>query len=175
MSSCRACFPDGKVRATDVYILASGEFFSAALRRAMLPSIAKRGRNRVDTLSKHEQDYIRDVSRIAWILDLMNRGKMKQALAQFGELRAETRKDKTVLMMRLRARNRLTKRNMPRCSTNSGGSIPRTRAPICSRSTYYSLKKDFDRALASVDRLDESLSGDGPYSNKDQPRSVKSG
>ena len=157
-------FPDGKIRAVDVYIMSTAEFFSAALRRAVLPTIANRAQSIVDRLLKNEQDYIRDLPKLTGILDLMNQGRMKEALAEFGELRPETKKQKTVLMIRLRAAQPVDQKQYAAVLEEFRTLYPKDPCFDLLSIDYYTLKRDFVRALESVDRLDKSLGGD-PYLN----------
>ncbi len=46
----QAIFADGKIRAADIYVYTHAEFFSATLRRTLLPIIANESRTLLDRL-----------------------------------------------------------------------------------------------------------------------------
>jgi hypothetical protein len=156
-------FPDGKVRATDFYAYSAGEFVSATMRRTLLPMVADRSRTILDRLLTGEKDYVRDFPRLGQAMKLLNQGKAAEAHAMFKTLRPETRKQKVVLIGRMRAAQVLHDDEEYAAVLKEFGELfPNDPCLELLSIDAFLMRKDYDGAMKAIDRLDRSVGGD-PY------------
>ncbi len=153
---------DGKIRATDLFVLSSGEFFSETLRRGVLPVVANESRTFLDKLLTGERDFISDLPKFTQVTEQINRGKMKEALSLIRGMRPETRKQKVVLLLRLRAALQVDENDYIATLEEYRTLYPKDPGLDLLSIQYYTVKKDFARALECIDRLETALGGD-PY------------
>jgi tetratricopeptide (TPR) repeat protein len=151
---------DGQVRATDFYVYLSAEFISATLKRALLPVVANLSRGFLEKLVGGEQDYIRDLPKLENIAKLSNEGKMAEALAELKSLRPQTKKEKSVLMARLRAAQASNMQEYAAVLDDFRKLYPDDPCINLLLIDYHTLRKEFPKALASVDGLDQAVGGD---------------
>jgi hypothetical protein len=154
--------PDGASRAEEVWPYGSAEYISTTIRRMVLPLAASKSRTFLDKLLTDEQDYVRDFPKLVSIIEAMKAGKMKEAVAQLKELRPETRKNKSVLLLRLRAAQEADDQEYAATLTEFRKLFPKDPCLDLLSIDYYTINKDFTRALECIDQLEESVGGD-PY------------
>lgn len=71
--------PDHKIRASDLYLYATGEFFTESVHRALLPAAASQSRSFLEKLVSKEQDFVLDLPKIQPISEAMAQGRKKDA------------------------------------------------------------------------------------------------
>jgi hypothetical protein len=153
-------FPDGQVRATDFYAYSAGEFVSATMRRTLLPMVADRSRTILDRLLAGEKDYVRDFPRLGQAMKLLNQGKPAEAHALFKTLRPETRKQKVVLIGRMRAAQVLRDDEEYAAVLKEFGELfPNDPCLELLSIDAFLMRKDYDGAMKAIDRLDRSVGG----------------
>jgi len=155
-------FPDQKIRAANVYVFMSGEFFTDTLRRMILPIAASESRTFVDKLLTREQDYVRDFPKLQPIANAMQQGKPQDAVRLLKELRPETKKQKFVLLLQIQATQEGDEKDYVATLEEFRKLFPDDPAIDLLSIDYYTLKKDFGRVKRCMDRLDNSVGGD-PY------------
>jgi hypothetical protein len=155
---------DGKIRADDIYVFSSSEFISTTFRHTLLPIIANESRNFVDKLITREREYVQDFPQLVNMSTLINQGKMKEALAIAKNLKPETKKQKIVLLNRLRAAQNTDANEYSAVLDDFRKAYPQEPCLDLLLIDYYTLKKDYVHANESTDRLDKSVGGD-PYLN----------
>jgi hypothetical protein len=153
---------DGQVRAVDVYFFSTADYFTTTLRGVLLPIIANESRSFVDKLITGERDFVHDFPQVVKMAGLINQGKMREALAIVPSLKPETRRQKTVLVNRLRAAQEIDDNEYSAVLEEFRHAYPKDPCLDLLLIDYYVLKKDFVRAKESTDRLDEAVGGD-PY------------
>jgi hypothetical protein len=87
---------------------------------------------------------------------------MKEALALIRGMRPETKKQKVVFLMRLRAAQQVDAKEFTTAIDEYRMLYPKDSGLDLLSIGYYTIKKDFGRALECVDRLETALGGD-PY------------
>ncbi len=157
--------PDGEVRAVDLFVYISGELFSQTLRKGYIQLAAYENRNFLDKLTGREQTFVQNLPKMKRMTDAIAAGQYDQALATFDELPEDLKHEKLFLLIRIRAAQ--AKDDM----TLYAATIEDLRKHYPDDPSInflsidgYVLKKEFDKALASIDRLDANLGGD-PYLN----------
>ena len=156
---------DGQIRVVDIYTFLAGEFVSASMRRAILPLVAEQSRSALSKLVLGEQDYVLDVRRIQEGNRLLKQGKPAEALEIYKSLRPGTRKQKNILLCQMRAAQEA---NDDREYAAVIDEIQRT-FPGDPCVDFISIdgllmRKEYNKAMEAVDRVDRSLGGD-PYLN----------
>jgi hypothetical protein len=154
----------GKIRAVDLYVFSSGEFISTTLRHALLPVVADQSRSILSKLVTGERAYVKDFPKLSNVTALINEGKMQEALAVIKGMQPETQKLKIILLNRLRAAQSSDEKEYSAVLDDFRNLYPKDPCLDLLLIDYYTLKKDFPKALETIDRLDKSIEGD-PYLN----------
>ncbi len=154
--------PDDKIRAVDFYSYITGELATDTIHRLQLPIAASLSRTFLEKLMTHEQDYIRDTSKITSITGAINQGKMKLALAQMKELRPGTKREKTVLLMRLRAARVADQKDYVETIKEFRTRFPHDACLDLLLIDYHAINKDFAEAIECLNRLENAVGSD-PY------------
>ena len=157
-------YADGKVCAVDVYVFSNGEPITATLRHTLLPIVANESRNFLDRLVNGERDFVHDFPKIAEMSKLINQGRQREALAIAAKLKPETKKEKIVLLQRLRAAQTSDEREYSAVLEDYRQTFPHDPCLDLLLIDYYFQKKDYARATECTDRLDKAVGGD-PYLN----------
>ncbi|MGP0065952.1 MAG: tetratricopeptide repeat protein [Isosphaeraceae bacterium] len=156
--------PDGKVRSSDIYIYASGEFISATLRNILLPVISGQSQSFLEKLVTGEKALVKDFPEWTRAATLSQQGKAAEALAIIKKLSPETQKQKMVLLARLQAAQKAGDAEYMAVLEDFRKYYPNDPCLDLISIDSYIMKQSFDGALKAVDRLDKSLGGD-PYLN----------
>jgi hypothetical protein len=155
---------DGKIRANDIYVFTSGEFLSEMLRRGILPVIANENRSFLDKLLSGERDYISDLPKFSETAQLISDGKMKEGLALIQGMKPETKKQKAVFLLRLRAAQAIDENEYAATLDEYRKLFPKDPGLDLLSISYFTIKKDFQQALECIDRVESAVGGD-PYLN----------
>jgi len=156
---------DDKIRSVDIYAFTSGEYVSETMRRTLLPLVADRSRTFLDKLLTGERDYVRDFPKFQQIVDIAKEGKWREALALLKELRPETKRQKVVLLIRLRAAQEAGEEKEYATALEEFRMLfPKDPCLELLSIEYYTQRKEYARALECIDGLDKSVGGD-PYLN----------
>jgi hypothetical protein len=154
-------FAGGNIRTIDIYPFFSGEFMSTAVRKMLLPVAADRSRTLLDRLLGGERDYVLDFPKIGVIAHKMKEGKGQEALVLIKDLRSETKKQKAVLLLRLRAaQDSGAEKDLSEAVEDLRRLFPGDPCLDLLSIEYYTAKKEYGRALECVDRLDKAVGGD---------------
>jgi hypothetical protein len=155
---------DQKIRATNFYPFIAGEFISDTIHRGMLPLAAAESRTFLDKLLTQEQDYVRDLPKLKPISDAILKGNKQDALRQIKDLRPGTKKEKSVLLIRIQAAQEIDESDYVATLEEYRTLFPNDPSLDLQSIDYYTLKRDFANVLKCIDRLDQSVGGD-PYLN----------
>ena len=155
---------DGKVRAVDMYLYMTAELFSESLRRPYLQAAASDQRGLVERLLGTEQDFVKHAFKLNDIADLLVAGKNREALDVYYQLPLSLQNDKTFLLLRLQATQRLDDKLYVATIKRFQDLFPKNAAIDMISIDGLILSKHYHEAIAAIDRLDKSLGGD-PYLN----------
>lgn len=153
----------GQVKGYDVYVFLTGEMLSETMKRVFLPIAAQENRSFLDKLAGNEQLLVKHIDKLAQMSRLMQDRKPAEALKVYATLPPELRKEKIVLLQRLRA------------SMEAGDDEEYNQALVDYRATYptdacidflsidyYTNRKEYDKTLEAIASTEKSLGGD-PY------------
>lgn len=151
---------DDQVRIVDIYAFFSGENLSATLRRGFIELAANANRNLLERLTRSEREFVKHVPKIQEATAASRNGQPKQALALLKELPPSLQKDKTVLLLRIQAAQNSDERDYEAAITDFRSAFPNDPAADMLSIDYHALRKEYDQALACLDRLEASVGGD---------------
>jgi hypothetical protein len=156
--------PDHKIRATDLYPYAAGEFITESVHRALLPAAASQSRSFLEKLVGKEQDFVLDLPKIQPISQAILQGRKKDALRMLDELRPGTKKAKMVLLLRTQAAQEVDQNAYLSTLEEFRSLFPNDPCLDLQLIDYYTLTNKPDEVLKCIDRLDKMVGGD-PYLN----------
>lgn len=156
--------PDRQIKIVDIYPFAAGELMSQTLRRGFIPVVARTSQTLIEKLTKGEGDYLKSLNEILEMTKALSTDRPQDALAIYGKLPPSVQKDKTVLMVRLRAALAVNEAEYAAAIEAIRTNFPQDPALDLIALDGYFMKKQYAEALAGIDRLDKSVGGD-PYLN----------
>ncbi len=152
--------PDGQVRAVDIDIYFSGERLSQTLRRMLIPLAAHQNRSVLARLSGEENDLVKHMPKLRQMVELTNSGRNTEAMAIYDALPESLKKDKTVMLNRLRATQPLDDAAYALALDEYIALFPGDPSIDLQAIDANVMKKKYDDAIRSVDRVDSALGGD---------------
>jgi hypothetical protein len=155
--------PSGKVRAIDVYVFISGERLTKMIRGFYLPLAANQSRSVVEKLLKSESDMVKAVSKLKSLADAVREEKPQEALAIYNALPPGAKKEKSVMLLRLQAAQAMNDDSVYLAAMDDlAKTFPNDPCVELTSVDSFVIRKDYVKALAAIDRLENSVGGD-PY------------
>ena len=150
------------LRVQDVYVYMTGEFLSETIRRHAMNSFAS-SKGFVAKLLGTDRDYLKNLDKMKAMNEHVTRGEFQEGLAVYAKLPASLRVEKTYLIMRLRlALGSGDNDAYAKAIEDFEKAHPTDPALDLLSIDGFFLRKEYAKALASVDRLDKRVGGD-PY------------
>jgi predicted negative regulator of RcsB-dependent stress response len=155
--------PDGKARIVDFYVYLSGELFTQTIRRLYLPIAANSNRKGIVRLVAAESEFVKATPKFKDIVEAIQANRPADAMAIYAAFPESVQRDKTVQLLHVQIAQALNdepqyisaidefRKNYPGDACIDLISID-----------GYFLRKQYDKALAAIERLNKSLGGD-PY------------
>jgi hypothetical protein len=154
-------FPDGTIRATDVYQFATGEPTSKTVHRLFLAAAATQGsRSFLDRLTNKESALVKSWSDVSEIRRRTQAGQHKEALAIYMRLPKSIRMEKSVMLQGLMAAQGLGEATYLKVLADFEAAFPNDPCLDLLSIDAYTLKADYPRLVAVIDRLDKTVGGD---------------
>ena len=151
--------PGGAVRATDMYILLTGEWISETFRRSYVGMLASEP-GILGKLTGKENDFVKNQSRINVMTKLRKEGKAAEALKLYATLPLEARNDKIALIVRYQAAMEVAPEELTKVLDDFEKAHPGDACLPAISIRVHAEGKRYDKALAAVDAVDQSLGGD---------------
>lgn len=157
---------DGNVRATDIYVVVSGEMLSATLRNMFLPAAADENKSFFDRLTGKENSFIKNFPKIQQVTTAVRSGNYRAALDSYKSLPVDMQQEKSVLILALVAAMRVGDDDayqsvLQTFMASHAGNPAADAASI----DYFFLRKEYRKSLAAAMRLDRFLGGDAHLEN----------
>jgi hypothetical protein len=153
---------DGLVRAVDCYVFLTGQLQSEALREAFLPFAQRWSQGGLDQLPAPEKDFVSHYSEFAAIVNCYREKEHRRLLEIYKGMPDSLKKMKTVLAMRLRSAQSISDEEYLRALDDYRKYYPNDASIDLIAVDAAILRKSYDNALTSLDRVDKSVGGD-PY------------
>ena len=157
-------YPDGQIGAEDVGILVTGEVLTQTFRRLILNFAAERKVGILDRLSKTEQLYTKHITTLKQMATDARQGRHQQALDAFRALPAELQKDKLFQLVAIQAAQGLDEHTYFEELERFRFNHPDDAAIDLLAIDFYLIKKEYDKSIESINRVDQHIGGD-PYLN----------
>ncbi len=151
---------DGKIRANDLYVVASGENMVQTLRRVFVASATKPGF--VERLQGKDNLYRRNLDSIVKMNTAFQEGRPADALKIYKTLPSEVQKEKFLMLMHIYFSQPVDDHEYLAAIAAYRQAFPSDGASDLLSIDYYLIKKQFQQAREAVDRLDKLVGGD-PY------------
>ena len=153
--------PQGKIVATDLYVMSTGELLSQTLRRIALPLLTHDNRNLLQKLLKSESDFIKHWPDIQAMQQAIRNSNGKRAIEIYHQLPQTMQEDKTVLLLRIMAASRV--RDEPDYADGLDDFqrlFPgEPMIDLMSVDVMFTERK-FEKMRASIDNIDKFVEGD---------------
>jgi hypothetical protein len=153
---------DGKVVAVDCYVFLIGELYSQNLRRPFLPLAHKSGGASVEELSGTDREFVEHFNQFTLMGRYIRERNWRQALYTYKELPASMQESKPVMTMRLLATQSISDADYLATIDDFRKRYPNDAMIDLVSVDAYILRKAYDQALQSIDRVDKAVGGD-PY------------
>lgn len=156
-----ARYPDGHVGTADIHVAMTGEPITQTFRRFIIPALRDAQHGTLDRLAGRERLYFDNVQKITQITSAARTGQnTSAALATFRSLPAELQKEKVFQIMALQLAQNVSDDEYGKEMERFRATHPNDPAIDIISIDYLSLKKQFDKALECIDRLDRGVGGD---------------
>ncbi|HEY0372001.1 MAG TPA: tetratricopeptide repeat protein [Thermoanaerobaculia bacterium] len=152
---------DSTVRAADVYLYATGEYFSDTMKRmykfaeASEPSFMER-------LKRKKNPVLRMAQMYKEMGEAVGSGRHAQAVMLFKQMPPELRKEKSILVAYVTASANVDNDQYQKAIEELRAAYPNEPGMDLMLIDGYILRERYDDAIAAVNRLDKDLNGD-PY------------
>jgi hypothetical protein len=150
------------VRIVDLYIALLGEPMSVTVRRVALPVFAEKEKSFVQRLLSEEQDSVKYQSELADLIKFSRDGKSAEVLATYKKLPASLQREKFVLIHRIKAAQNIDEKDYRAAIDLWAASYPKDMSLPLVMIDGFTLKKQYAKAIESIDKLDKLVGGD-PY------------
>lgn len=149
------------VKVIDVEVMASGESLALTARRFMLPVVIDNSRSTFGRWFNSNREFYRAAARMKEMDDLIREGKYARALDVESLIPESARREKVVLLLRLRAARELEDEDSYRAAmADFRAWHPDSPCLDLVSIDHHILTGEYDEALACIDRLDKAVGGD---------------
>jgi tetratricopeptide (TPR) repeat protein len=148
------------VLASDIYIYISGELLSETFRRSALPFAKEASKSFIERLTVAESEYVKNIDQLATMVEQVQQGRNAEALATYARLPEVLRREKGTLLMRYQAAAKTSEAEILQVVEDFRGYYPDDVCLDFLLVDYHVLRKEHDKALEAIDRLDASVGGD---------------
>jgi hypothetical protein len=153
---------DGSVRAVDLYVVAIAQLQSENLRPWFLTWMHSADSGRQDQLSPVERDFVRYGADVAAMADAARAKQPQRVLEIYQRLPDSLKRTKALLSARLASAALVSEADYLRAFDDFQKYYPNEAGSDLVALNGFFVRKSYEPALASVDRLDKALGGD-PY------------
>lgn len=170
------------IKISDDYIFITAERLSDTMRRVAIPFLQSKKESVLDRMFGDTPDLVKYASQWESMASLMQHGQYQEALDTYAQLPDSLKREKFLLVQRLQAAQRVSDKEYLDTITYWRQTYPDDPALDLMAIDYYTLLKQYDKALECIDRVDKAIGGDPwmefqrgvMYSLKnDEPNAVK--
>ncbi len=154
--------PTGFVRARDIYVYTSGEYFSETIQRLYMLAAAS-DPNMLERMSGKKNMFVEALPDYKLMMEKVRAGDGKAAIALYKRLPEQLRKQKSVLLAYVSASSKLGDDAAYAAAMDEmRATFPNDPGLDLMSIDSYLLKEKYDDALSAIDRVDKAVGGD-PY------------
>lgn len=148
----------GMIKAVDVYLLGRGEMLSASLYRLMLLGAQRQGL--LAHIREEDKVYLESANAFDEMATAQRQGNSQEAIRRYHALPEAMKKEKMAQLIRLEAAMSGDKKVYEQALEQFRRDFAGDPAADLMGINYYYLRKDYNKALEMVDRLDKAIGGD---------------
>lgn len=153
---------DGALRAVDIYTVGTGELLTDSLRRTILRLLRSKVPALLGALSLEEQEYVDALPKLRQMDAHRLESEPDKALEVYRTLPQSVREHKMALLLRLRAALDVDDAEYLAAIDDFRRLFPEDRVIGFLTIDWYTLKKEYDKAIEGLVRFEEEIGGD-PY------------
>lgn len=153
---------DGSIKAVDVFPYAVGESIAQSTRHFYLSAVAESQRNLIDRLTGKEQVLLTHLPTLLQMNENLRNGQFEAVLTAYRGLPESLQQDRLFLVPRYTAASQVDDAEYKAALADFRKYYPNDPSADLLMIDAHFLQRDFDAALAAIDRLDQSIGGD-PY------------
>jgi tetratricopeptide (TPR) repeat protein len=150
----------GQVVVKDLYILLSAENLSDVLKRGWLPIAKQLSKSTAEKFLTTTEPLVANLEQVQKMIELAAQQKHVEAVAVYDALPETVRRDKTLLMLRLRSAQAVSEEEYSKAIQDFRKYHPNDVALDFVLIDGYTLLKQYDEALQCVIRVNDSIGGD---------------
>ncbi len=154
----------GQVVAQDMYIFYSGELLSQTVRRLAVQMAAQGNQSLLERLKGTESEFVKHIGDVEGITTALAAKNGGEAARLFDALPDSLKQNKTLKLMHIQIAELQGDTQYTQAIADFRAAFPNDPASDLISIDYYLLKKQYDKSLEAVNKLDSSLGGD-PYLN----------
>lgn len=151
---------NGRVEVVDIYPFSNGEWTSETVRRAYLPFQSKGSDALKESLKENEALLIENANDYSKFGELVSAGEAEKAMELYEKFPVALQKDKSCLLLRLRAAQQLGDDEYGRALAVIRSEYPNDPSSDLLSLDAYVLSKRYADALDCVERLEKRVAGD---------------
>jgi hypothetical protein len=154
----------GEVRAVDIYIFLSGERLSHTMRRMYLLAAAEQPGRPLDNIISPENEFIKHTAEFQQMASHLRGGNPQQTVEIYQTLPASMQQEKTVMLLYVQAASSIGDDLYAQAIDDFRAVHARDACVDMVSIDGHLLRKEYDRALEAIARVDTAVGGD-PYMN----------
>lgn len=155
---------DGKLRAGEILDLSAGETLSTIVRRSILPMAVNDSKDALNKLSTADHTFVANLHALQTVYSAIQEKNFAEALAQYGKLPAEVKRDRHLLLLRLRIAQSVDEKTAAATLADVRREIPSDACVDLNSLDWCMQRKDFPQARAAIARIEKAVEGD-PFLN----------
>jgi len=156
--------PDGRILATDLYLFFGGELLSETLRRSYLQGAMAAAPGVLARLTGASPEAGKGLLMAKEMREHLQAGRGREALGVYQRLPSSLQRDKTFLLLRVQAADRIDERAYLEAFERFRALYPHDACVEYLGIGGFTRMKRYNEALAATDRLDRAVGGD-PFLN----------
>lgn len=153
--------PDGRPRAADLYIVATGELFSQTMRRLYIMAAAGQNRSLLQRLSPDESDLVKHLDKFQ-ALSQQVRTQPASAISIYNSLPESLRQNKVLMLLRIHAASNLDEALYAQAIDDFRHRFPQDPAVDMLSIDWHFLREEFSECLEAIESVENVVGGD-PY------------
>lgn len=152
--------PNGPIQWKDAYLYLSGETMSQTSRRTALPLLAEEEKGLLDRLLKSESAYVANFEKVHQAMQAFRQGDSAKVWQICEKLPAEVQRDRTILVLRLRAAQALDDAKYLKVITDWAAAFPNDSTLDFVSIDGAIMRKDYPAALKHIAAFSQQVGGD---------------
>ena len=157
-------YANGQIRATDIYVYASGEMLSQTTRRLYALSLPSVSRSALEKLFGSKDDFTKHQRDMLALINAARTGDAAGGYSAYHRLPVKLQREKSLMIIYIQVAMALEEKKYLDAIDAFARAHPNDPSLALLGIDGYYLRKQYDKAHTEIDKLDNALGGD-PYLN----------